>query len=518
MKKLFTLLFSLGTFSALAQSTGIQWQKTLGGTFADMGYSIQQTADGGYIFAGTTNSANGDVTFNHGEADFWVIKMDAAGTIQWQKTYGGTGFDGAAMVQQTADGGYVVVGSTDSDNGDVSNKRGDKDYWVIKLDPMGNLQWQKCLGGRYDDLASSVRQTADGGYIISGYTASSNGDVSGFKGGNGDCWVVKLDNSGTMEWGKCLGGGNFDGGRDARQTRDGGYIVAAFTTSADGNVSGNHGSYDGWVVKLSSTGSVQWQRCLGGSSADDIYMIEQTTDDGYIVAGKTASTDGDVTFNHGGDDCWVVKLDVTGTLQWQKTLGGSAAESARAIQQTSDGGYIVAGYSSSVNGDVTGHHGNTDKNDFWLMKLSNTGSLQWQRSLGGTNEDAAYAIQQTTDGGYIVGGYTYSTDGDLSGNRTDADFWVLKLNSYPVSVSNTLQTESFSLFPNPVSKAFSLQSSSPIRAVVVLDISGRKIAEISGNASLEMMVSTTGWTAGTYFVRVETPAGTTTQQLVVAHQ
>ncbi len=517
MKKIWTLLFSLGTATAFAQAPALQWQKTLGGTFEDLGYSVQQTTDGGYICAGTSYSNDGDVAGNHGDADIWVVKMDASGTIQWKKTYGGTGFDGAAMIQQTAEGGYVVVGSTTSDDGDVSGKRGDKDYWVAKLSNNGSIQWQKCLGGRYDDQAFSIRQTADRGYIISGYTSSANGDVSGFHGGNGDCWVVKLDSSGTMQWGKCLGGGNFDGGRDAVQTKDGGYIVAAFTTSADGDVSGNHGSYDGWVVKLNSNGNILWQKCLGGSGADDLYAIEQTTDDGFIIAGKTASSDGDVTFNHGSDDSWVVKLTASGTLQWQKTLGGSAAEAARAIRQTTDGGYIVAGYSNSSDGDVTGHHGPANKNDFWVMKLNGSGSLQWQKSLGGTNEDVAHAVLQTTDGGYMIGGYTYSSDGDLTGSRTNADYWLVKLTANPAAVSAVSQGEIFSLYPNPAAREVSLQSSAPIRSLRIINSSGQEVSRISGNAASGMTLPTANLANGLYFIQVVTTAGTTTQKFWVHH-
>jgi len=358
------------------------------------------------------------VSGNHGDgdADFWVVKLSSTGSLQWQKCLGGSRDDSAHSIQQTSDGGYIVAGFTDSNDGDVSGNHGGWDVWVVKLNSTGSLQWQKCLGGSDWDYAHSIQQTSDGGYIVAGWTWSNDGDVSGNHGGL-DVWVVKLSSTGTLQWQKCLGGSGWDGASHAQQTSDGGYIVSM---SNDGDVSG----YDFWVVKLSSTGSLQWQKCLGGSGWDYARSIQQTSDGGYIVAGHTESNDGDVSGNHGGLDVWVVKLSSTGSLQWQKCFGGSGWDGAHSIQQTSDGGYIVAGHTESNDGDVSGNHGGWD---VWVVKLNSTGSLQWQKCLGGSDFDYAYSIQQTSDGGYIVAGGTYSNDGDVSGNHGDMDFWVVKL-------------------------------------------------------------------------------------------
>ncbi|MHA1651797.1 MAG: hypothetical protein ACTSYB_16515, partial [Candidatus Helarchaeota archaeon] len=191
----------------------------------------------------------------------------------------------------------------------------------------------------------------------------------------------------------------------------------------------NHGGYDFWVVKLSSTGVIEWQKCLGGSNNDWVYSVQQTADGGYIVAGFTVSNDGDVSGNHDGEDfCdfWVVKLSSTGVIEWQKCLGGSNYERAYSVQQTADGGFIVAGETKSNDGDVSGNHGGYD---FWVVKLSSTGVIEWQKCLGGINDEGAYSVQQTADGGYIVAGYTDSNDGDVSGKHgvCACDFWVVKL-------------------------------------------------------------------------------------------
>ena len=199
--------------------------------------------------------------------------------------------------------------------------------------------------------------------------------------------------------------------------------------------------------------TIEWQKSLGGTGSDGATTIQQTADGGYIVAGASISTDGDVTGNHGGNDYWVVKLNSTGTITWQKCLGGTGDDFASSIQQTIDGGYIVAGYSESTNGDVTGNHGGQD---YWVIKLDSTGSITWQKSLGGTSQDYAYAIQQTADGGYIVAGYTTSTDGDVTGNHGDYDYWVVKL-SPAVGVVEITELSEFSVFPNPTTNQITVK-------------------------------------------------------------
>ncbi len=346
------------------------------------------------------------------------IFAQTAPAIQWQKCLGGSGDDAAYSIQQTRDGGYIVAGSSSSNNGDISghhdygyvvDRNGIShyiigyDYWVVKLNSTGTIEWQKCLGGKGEDDAYSVQQTTDGGYIVAGGSTSFDGDVSeNLDGGGLDYWVVKLNSTGTIEWEKILGGVQDEEAQSIQQTTDGGYIVAGLTTSNNGDVSGNHGDGDYWVVKLSSTGTIEWQKCLGGSSGEQAYNIRQTTDGGYIVAGDTHSIDGDVTgyhlFLNGTNafvDAWVVKLSSSGTIEWQKCLGGSDVDVAYSIQQTTDGGYIVAGISGSTDGDASGNHGGFDA---WIVKLNGSGNIQWQKSLGGSDYDEAASTQQTTDG------------------------------------------------------------------------------------------------------------------------
>ena len=294
MKKTITLLALclIGTLS-LAQAPVLQWQKCLGGTSDDIAQSIQPTPDGGYILAGQSSSNNGDVSGNHGSADAWIVKINSTGSLQWQKALGGTSNDGASSIQPTPDGGYIVAGYTASTNGDVTGNHGGGDNWVVKLSSTGSLQWQKALGGTSSDWALSTQPTPDGGCIVAGFANSTNGDVTGNH-GNGDAWVVKLSSTGSLQWQKSLGGTGEDMADSIQPTPDGGYIMAGYTTSSNGDVTGNHGGRDAWVVKLSSTGNLQWQKCLGGTSREDNSSIQPTSDGGYIMAGSTVSINGDV--------------------------------------------------------------------------------------------------------------------------------------------------------------------------------------------------------------------------------
>lgn len=433
----------LRTISANAQAVPtIQWQKSLGGSASDIAQAIQQTTDGGYIVAGFSCSNDGNVSGHHGDSlngDCWVVKLTSSGIIEWQKSLGGSGQEWASSIQQTSDGGYIVAGNTRSNDGDVTGLHGAyADYWIVKLSSSGAIEWQKTLGGSFPDYANCIRQTRDGGYIVAGRSSSNDGDVIGlprpFPGANFDYWIVKLSSSGAVEWQQTLGSSGGEEAFSIQQTNDGGYIVAGSTqcdsTRIDcGYVTGQHGSFDCWIVKLTSLGAIVWQRTFGGSMSDFAYCIQQTNDGGYIFGGSTESNDGDVTNYHGNLDCWIVKLDSVGRIRWQKTLGGSGSDEVRSVQQTSDSGFIVAGSTTSNDGDVSGNHGISQ--DFWIVKLDSVGGIAWQKTLGGSSVDQAFSIQQTSDTGFIVAGESYSNDGDVSGNHISGtsygDCWIVKL-------------------------------------------------------------------------------------------
>jgi hypothetical protein len=423
-------------------SIAIQWQKAFGGTRVDIAQSIQPTSDGGYIVAGNTNSQDGDVMGYHqgingcyqtcfGQTicdyfpDGLVVKLSGSGTIQWQKTLGGSAADNLLSIQSTTDGGYIASGLTYSNDGDVSGYHGgnEADAWVVKLSSSGDIQWQKVLGGSTGcDFANVILPTPDGGYMIAGHTDSHDGDITSIA-GERDVWIVKLNSSGAIQWQKTIGGDKSDYAYSFQSTSDG-YILAGYTYSNNGDVFGNHGDADAWIVKLSNSGTIQWQKSLGGSNEEIARSIQPTPDGGYIVAGSAKSNNGDVSGNHGGSDAWIIKLSSSGTIQWQKSLGGSYEEIARSVQSTTDGGYIITGSAVSTNGDISNNHGGQDA---WIVKLNSNGAIQWQRSIGGTNDEVANSVQTTVDGGYIIAGQALSNNGDVSGNHGATDAWIVKL-------------------------------------------------------------------------------------------
>jgi len=425
----------------------LEWQKVLGGTMAEYGHAIHGTSDGGYILVGyTSSSSSGDVGANHGGNDVWVVKLNSARTVQWQKVLGGSGSDYGYDIRPTSDGGYILIGETTSSaNGDVTGtNHGGLDLWVVKLSSAGAVTWQTLLGGSSTDYAAElqrnhgnlIQQTSDGGYILIGFTYSSaSGDVTATNHGGQDVWIVKLNPAGSIEWNRLLGGSANDYGFGIEQTGDGGYILIGTTfSSASGDVTGTcRGEDDLWVVKLNAAGTVTWQRLLGGSNYDYGIAVRQTNDGGYILAGGSkSSASGDVTAtSHGLGDVWVVKLTPSGSISWQYLLGGMSYETAHRIWQTSDGGYILTGYTeSNSSGDVGANHGGAD---VWVVKLNSAGTLQWQKVLGGSGSDYGYDIRQTSDGGYILAGYTSSSSsGDVGANHGGTDVWVVKLREVPV--------------------------------------------------------------------------------------
>jgi hypothetical protein len=349
----------------LTSSREIEWKKTIGGSADDYALSIQQTTDGGYIIAGNSSSNDDDVSENHGGFDCWIVKLNSSGEIMWQKSFGGTEDDFAGSIQQTTDGGYVFAAESCSHDGDVSANNGQSDFWIVKLDSSGKIIWQKSFGGSSYDWPVSIRQTNDKGYIIAGYSESYDGDVPG-NWGEYDFWIMKLNSSGEQIWQNCFGGSNTEQASCIQQTTDGGYIISGLSESNDYDVSGNHGKADIWVVKLNSMFEITWQKCLGGSEDEWSTSILQTLDGGYIIAGTTYSNNGDVSGNHGEGDIWVVKLASSGDLTWQKSLGGSAYDRANCIQQISEKEYVIVGGSNSDDGDATENHG---VEDLWIIKI-----------------------------------------------------------------------------------------------------------------------------------------------------
>jgi hypothetical protein len=350
-------------------ATPVVFAKAFGRSSLDVAISAQQTSDGGFIVVGDTYS------FASSQNDLLLLKLDSSGSIVWKKRFGGGNVDSARSVQQTSDGGFVVVGRTQSFGA------GDPDLLLFKLDSSGNILWKKTFGESNDDEPLSVRQTSDGGFIVAGVTGSFGFGIS-------DLLLLKLDSSGNVAWKRIFRGSKSSAAFSVQQTSDSGFIVAGVTDFSPAASSSGL-----LLLRLDPSGNIVWKKTFGGGSLDGARSVQQTHDGGFIVAGDTYS------FGAGSTDLLLLKLDPSGNIVWKKTFGGSGIDSADSVQQTSDGGFVVAGGTQSFDAGSV---------DLLLLKLDSSGNILWRKTFGGSNIDSAVSVQQTSDGGFIVAGGTQS--------------------------------------------------------------------------------------------------------------
>jgi hypothetical protein len=435
LRQVFSLLFLLTStiFSSCASnpngpgstSPSIVWAKCFGGSDADAAFAICHTADGGSIVVGATNSSDGDI----GEpimniTDLWIVKLTSDGMIDWKKKLGGSGADIANAVRQTADGGYIVAGQSDSKDGDLiaQHQYGGFDMWIMKLDYQGNTIWRTTHGGSKDDVPASVVETHDGNFVIAGVSQSGDLDVTGHQPGfNTDYWVIELDQNGVFVWEQSYGGTGDEDLHSIEETTDG-FIITGSNRSNDGDVTGHHGGViwpDTWIVKIDGAGNLQWQKSYGGTGWDEATGAFQTPDGGYIAVAfeQSGNGNGDVT-SHIGDplnpNCWILKLRADGSIEWQKSVGGVIPSSLR---KTRDGGFVVSGGTIDAHGNM----------DMWIGKFNATADLQWQKTLGGSQDDVARSVDECDDGSYVLGGFTFSGDGPFTGYHGMDDVAVVKI-------------------------------------------------------------------------------------------
>jgi hypothetical protein len=477
MKKnsiIITILLSLFLGLPAVAGAQITFERWYGGTDDDYGYSVAQTSDEGYIVAGCTES------FGAGGEDVYLIKTDATGDTLWTKTFGGTDDDGGYSVAQTSDGGYIIVGYTRSFGA------GCEDVYLIKTNASGNAQWTTTFGGTNYDMGYSVAQTSDGGYIIAGDTFS-------FGAGNDDVWLIKTDATGNAQWARTFGGTNsdYDYGRSVAQTTDGGYIITGYTSSLGA------GSWDVYLIKTDATGNAQWATTFGGTNYDMGYSVAQTMDGGYIITGVTKS------FGAGNDDVWLIKTDATGNAQWTTTFGGVNSDYGRSVAQTTDGGYVITGYTRFFGGNE----------DVYLIKTNASGDTLWTKTIGGVSNsnDYGYSVAQTSDGGYIITGYTHFCGAEnVYLIKTDGQGLVGIGDNGGITPSLSL----FQNYPNPFSNSttfkFALKDPAHVK-LTVYNIRGQRIATVIDEElkpdSYEIPWSPAGedhkLTNGIYFYRLE---------------
>ena len=445
------------SLTAAAQRPTQQWDRTYGGDGHESFWYMIPTRDGGYVLGGSSASdISGDKSEpNRGpsySSDYWIIKVDAQGNRQWDRTFGGASSESLGCIQQTPDGGYILGGNSTSDiSGDKSQPCRDRlrgfngDFWLVKLDAAGNKQWDQTLGSTEGEQLTSVQLTADGGYLVAGTAgAGASGEKSSPYAG---FWVVKLDAQGTLQWERTYAGGK--GALTATcLTADGGYLLGGFSLSGTGgndkSVVG-YGSNDFWVLKLDAAGNKQWDHTYGGYGSDLLASLQPTADGGYLLGGASESDVGGdksqpprgntSTYNY---DFWIVKVDAGGAKQWDRTYGGAAVDQLRCLQVTADGGYILGGVSTSdVSGDKTQPHHGADPYqwDYWVVKVDAQGTLQWDLTAGGEQDDDLRALLSTPDGGYLLGGQSLSArSAEQNPPSRQSYYWLVKLGPPTVAI------------------------------------------------------------------------------------
>ncbi len=415
-----TFCFFLSFSTSFAQLK-IEWQKCYGGTGGEGILSVAETQDNGFIAAGFTNSDDGDVTNYHDGGDAWVIKTDINGNLQWQKCYGGAGFEQAYSIIATSDGGYIFEGATNSNDGDVSGNYGGWDIWIVKLDSLGTILWERCYGGTSSEEDGTIIEVM-GGYVFVGSTSSNDGDVTGYQGFGRDVWLVHIDYSGNIIWQKCIYGINDDRGHTVKQTIDNGFLISGDAGHWNGVC---QSTLDIWMMKVDSVGNLIAGYCRGGPDEDVSFCAQPTSNNGSIFVGKVLSGGGNISgFQGGAFDIWVVKNDSLGNIEWEKCLGGSSMEDSYSIIECTDGTYILTGSTDSNDGNVNNVIGSTD---MWVVKLDPFGTILYANNFGGTSGERGRQIIETTDEKYVVGGWTYSSNVHTTENFGGGDFWLIKL-------------------------------------------------------------------------------------------
>ncbi|GEC77710.1 T9SS type A sorting domain-containing protein [Flavobacterium aquatile] len=403
----------LSTITSYSQD--ILWEKSFGGKHADYLMDAKATADYGFILAGSSLSKkSGNKTEgNNGDLDYWIWKMDEKGDLDWQKNFGGTGSDFLQSIDLTNDGGFIIAGASNSKKSFDKKEDciGQNDFWIIKLNAKGSEEWQKTIGGYGQEKLHSIEQTRDGGYILGGTSSSDkSGDKTEESFGNEDCWIVKLDAKGKIEWQKSYGGKYVDELRSIEQTIDGGYIVGAYSNSPfSGNKEDeNKGIGDYWVLKLDKDGTVEWQKTIGGNKDDHLYVAHQTYDKGYIIGGNSNSSSSNEKSksNREGTDIWVLKLDEKGEIVWQETYDFGKVDVITSLLENDDHSFLIGSYAK---GNIAFRTDKSKKihegiDDYIALKINEKGEELWSRIIGSNGEDVLKKVIETRDGSYLMAG------------------------------------------------------------------------------------------------------------------
>lgn len=533
MKPKLIALFLILFLTIAGNAQDILWEKSYGGKHAEFLFDAIPTPDYGFILAGSSiSNKNGNKSDkNKGDLDYWVWKMDEKGDLDWQKSFGGTGVDLLQSIKLTKDAGFILAGTSTSNKSEYKNdnSKGDSDFWIIKLDAKGGEQWQKTIGGSGQEKLQSISRTKDGGYIIGGSSSSdkTEKDEKGAQDpfgktedsrGNLDYWVIKLKENGTIEWQKTIGGQYIDELKTIEQTTDGGYILGGYSNSpASGDkIDANIGIGDYWIVKLNKEGLIEWQKTIGGDQDDNLYSLIQTKDGGYIAGGNSNSgaTNSKNKGNASGTDFWVVKFDNLGSIVWQETYNYGKTDVLTSIIENQDGTFLIGGYAQSEakgnNKNQLDKNAKGDKegiNDYIALKINDKGEEIWTQTVGSKGDEVLKKLLETRDGGYLLAG---TSSGEVSRDKNSAkggsDFWVVKLkdNAKPVKVKVNIEA-----VPNPALTFTNVIVNFEYTEgeATLYDINGRQLRQTKINGEHTVPIDLSNLPTGIYIVDIRTNNG-----------
>ncbi|MDW3648243.1 MAG: OmpA family protein [Bacteroidia bacterium] len=401
------------------------WQKYIGGTHYDAGQRIICRPDGSLIVAGKVLSQDGHVDANHSEnADVFIARFATQGNFFWKSIIGGSGEESLEEFIETRDGGYLLVGSSNSSDGDISQNKGGNDVWIAKLDIRGNIEWSKTFGGSGDDRGTAVIQLPDGGYLLGGESSSTNGDMQSQHHGGLDSWIAKLTSKGRILWEKHYGGSGNEKVSRIHQLGEEEFLILNSSDSRDFQVAGNLGKKDAWLFKIDYQGELTWQMNIGGEDNDDLHGSMVDSDGNIVISGTSFSKTGIMLSQAGKGDCWLFKLNPAGAILWSRTYGGPKSDGANTIREGLDGNYLLCGITRSHMGDIPRNSGYYDG---WFAKLDRNGEPLWSRTIGYGGKDALVDIMELSVGGYLGVGFSQFSPADnlQAGHKGLYDMWVV---------------------------------------------------------------------------------------------
>lgn len=530
--KLNRLIFFLGFLLLQTNSysqASILFEKTYGGSGnEDRCSGFTNFLKTGYILTGKTNSNDGDVTNAHGINDGLILRVDLLGNIIWCKAFGGHYHEGLVTSIVDEDGNLYSVGYSSGVNMQVSTAYGMKDVWVVKTDSLGNILWEKSYGGSEDEAGYDLILLEDGSIMVACVSESTNGMINDHHGSNNrDVWILKLNPlNGNVIWEKSFGGTNHDGHSISSNNisfrsvsiasqNDSTIIISASTSSIDGDlINTDHLKFDYWLLGIDSDGNINSSHGYGGNGFDTPFKIQSSSDGGFIVVGSSTSIDEDVTGHHGtaiNNDAWIVKTNSEGELIWQKCLGGTNDDIAINIIEW-DNGYYITGASNSANNDCPANYGNTD---ILVYYIDTVGNLQWSKNFGSTGYDESYGILRSVNNTLLVAGYVSHANYDISTIHSGFDYWLFEYTNIS-EVNESLELKNkIHLFPNPSNGKYTLTTDLIDFSIEVVNLIGEVIYSSHSENTTSFQLDLSGKPNGIYFVRIKDKTNSFSQKIIL---